>query len=137
MKPFMKPTEIKYADVPDDALMYCGDIDYEFGMHTKKEWLDVYGLSSADEFWKYAESACGIPDAVWHVAAKKMASISISQVIDVASGDMYEGWGYHVWEEAASDPLIAAGIKQLNDLFADHPSYYEDRTVIFAGEESG
>jgi len=121
---------INIADVPDDTVMHCGNIENASDFHTKAEWFVLYGDNA---FRDYAYENHGEEHHPWHTARVVQADIYLPTLLDntAENFDMYDGWYENVIKIAENDPAINAGIKRLNEIFEKHPTYFEDQHVDF------
>lgn len=123
---------INFNDISDNTIMYCGEIDSARDFETKAEWIRMFKSErSGYGFTDFAKDTYGNADTSWHTADINVASIDLNDIIEYCGGDMHEDWDDAVWNDCNDDPLVNAGINRLNELFAENPSYYEGKRVIF------
>ena len=117
-----EPNFIRFEDVSDEEIMYSGDIESTDDFRTKSEWIKEFGI---DGFLSERESS-------WHTTKTSYATIDISQLIEHIdeSQEMHENWIDCV-DSALSDEVVLAGINRLNEIFSNHPTYWENKLIIF------
>ena len=123
-------TEVYFSDVPDDTVMYCGDIESAGEFHKKAEWTVLYGENAFKDF---ALENYDDEERPWHTAKIVIAKISLTEIladIDENQG-MYDGWYDAVSSEADNDSSVKRGIERLREIFEKNPTYYEDQRVLF------
>jgi hypothetical protein len=126
---------IRFSDIPGGTPIYCADdIERAWEFHTKDEWINEWGIDDGASFAAYAWREYGLSDAPWHTAQKKVATTNLEYLIEIASDEMFEDWYDHVFSDVVNDEVVKAGVERLNEIFANHPSYYEDKTIIFDDE---
>lgn len=114
---------IKFEDIADDTVMFCGDIERTYEFKTKAEWIAEYdGVFPVAEF-----------EDDWHTATERVADIDLRDLINdiEESGEMYEDWYSNVLPACEDDEVVLAGIKRLNEIMSKYPTYYEDQKVVF------
>jgi hypothetical protein len=118
---FYKPNFIHFNDIANDTIMYCGDIESTGEFKTKLKWIEEFGY---DDFMTEGE--------IWHTAIIKDVVIDLEDVLEAAeeNEEMYDGWYLDVIN-AIKDPVVEAGIKRLNEILSDYPTYIEDMLVKF------
>ena len=118
---------IRFDDIPDDTIMYSGDIERTGDFRTKAEWIKEFGKDFRKEY-----------DEPWFTASVATSEISLQDLVDYVSerDENYEDWAEDVYRDAEKDPIVVAGIKRLNEILAGCPTYWEDQEVVFEEEES-
>jgi len=121
---------ISFSHVPNDAVMFCGDIEKAGEFHTKAEWFTEYGENAFED---YAMENHGDSNHPWYTATLAIAEIYLPTLLDNIAEDeeMYDGWYENVLIASEDDPAVKDGINRLNEIFASHPTYYEDQRVLF------
>lgn len=117
---------IRFEDISDDTIMFCGDVENTHDFKTKAEWV-----SEHDGMFPLAEFEDG-----WYTATERVADIDLRDLINdiEESGEMYEDWYSNVLPVCEEDEVVLAGIERLNEIMSKYPTYYEDQKVVFADE---
>jgi hypothetical protein len=123
---------VDFKDIPDDTIMYCGNIETVHIFRTKAEWLQYFERhSSVKSFSDYAYENCDEAYRPWYTATAEAKKITLDNVIELLRDEMYNDWDDDVSRELEGDSVVSDGIERMNEVFANYPTYFEDKSVRF------
>jgi hypothetical protein len=123
---------VDFKDIPDGMIMYCGYIESVHVFWTKAGWERYFtGDSSVKSFRDYAYKNHGDAEYPWYTATESVKTVTLDEIIEWSIDDTYEDWDDDVFYDLKDDDVAKAGIARINEVFAQHPTYFEDKRVRF------
>jgi hypothetical protein len=127
-----KVNVVDFKDIPDDTVMYCGDIESMPQFGTKDEWLREFAQDATmTSFEAAADFFCEDRYIPWYTATEDVKTVSLVDIVERSSDDTYEDWDDDVLRDLKDDDIVKAGIARINEVFARYPTYWEDKLVRF------
>ena len=122
--------------MPEDTIIYCGAAESVGEFKTIADWLKEFQVNDPLlSFRGYSYDNHGEYDCPWYTAKIEISNISIHDIVESVESNMYEDWDDHILYACKNDPVVMDGINRINDIFASHPTYYEDQRIIFGEEQ--